>query len=195
MRSALRSRQNIHVTRKDIAQFAGITPALVTYYFPDKDSLIEATTVPIVAAMVEAVANCLSAARDERENLLRAIAILIDAYGRDAAIIDLFISYRCSKGDKLPDLLGTMEAVFLNFYDQWLQNHTDRPYDAEYLQRATIGMCKIVARRDYSGSKQDSARDSRRMKQAEAICAMLFEPMAKPGGMVPIAATGSAPAP
>ncbi len=67
MRNALRSRRNIHVTRKDIAQFAGVTPALVTYYFPEKDSLIEAATVPIVAAMVEAVKTCLSTGKMSRK--------------------------------------------------------------------------------------------------------------------------------
>ena len=194
MRVALRSRQNIYVTRKEIAQNAGVTPALVTYYFPEKDVLIEAATVPIVVAMVEAVENCLNGAGDPRERLLRAIDILIDHYARDAVIIDLFCTYRASKADALPDWMGRMEAAFVTFFDQWLQQNQDRIYDAVYLQKAAIGMCKIVARRDDPGSPPASSRDFRRMTQAEAICAMLLEPMAK-AEIVPVSAldAGSTP--
>lgn len=180
MRAALRSRHNIHVTRKEIAQCAGVTPALVTYYFPEKDSLIEATTVPIVDAMVESVKTCLNGERDPRQKLLQAVDILIASYARDAAIIDLFISYRASKADKLPDLMGEMDAAFVTFFGEWLQHNRDRIYDAVYLQKAVIGMCKIVARRGDPGSSGDeTTRDTQRMTQAEAICAMLLEPMAK----------------
>ena len=192
MRVALRSRQNIHVTRREVAQCASVTPALVTYYFPEKDGLIEAATVPVVVAMVEAVENCLIAAREPRAKLLQAVEILIDSYAKDAAIIDLFISYRNSKADKLPDLLGTMETAFVIFFDQWLQSNPDSIYDAVYLQKATIGMCKIVARRDHPGAVEDSSRDSRRSTQAEAICAMLFGPVYKADGSVPVSGPGSA---
>ncbi len=46
MRNALRTTKTVNVTRKDIASFAGVTPALVTYYFPERNGLIEAATFP-----------------------------------------------------------------------------------------------------------------------------------------------------
>ncbi len=193
MRAALRARQNIHVTRKEIAQCAGVTPALVTYYFPEKDDLVEAVTIPIVTAMVEAVHNSLCGAGDPRENLLQAIDVLIEAFAKDAVIIDLFIAHRGAKDDVLPDLIGGMEAALVDFFSHWLQGQPDRIYDAVYLQKAAIGMCKIVARRDRSETVQDASPDPRRMTRAEAICAMLLEPMAESEGHVPAVGTGPAP--
>ena len=154
--------------------------------------MIEAAAVPIVLAMVEAVGNCLLGGKEPREKLLEVIDILIGSYARDAVIIDLFIAYQASKADKLPDLIGSMEAALVTFFDHWLQDNQGRIYDAVYLQKAAIGMCKIVARREQPGSLQVSSPDLRRMTQAEAICAMLLEPMAKADGTAPVSGTGSA---
>ncbi len=74
-----------------------------------------------------------------------------------------------------------METAFSTYFNHWLQKNPDRFYDAEYLQKATIGMCKIVARRDSPGSIEDSLRHSQPMTRAKAICAMLLEPMSKLG--------------
>ena len=89
MRDALRARQNIHVTRKEVAQYAGVTPALITYYFQEKDSLIEAAAVPIVVTMVEAVESYLRGGKEPRDKLRHVVEILLESYARDAVIIDL----------------------------------------------------------------------------------------------------------
>ena len=182
MRDALRARQNIHVTRKEVAQYAGVTPALITYYFQEKDSLIEAAAVPIVVTMVEAVESYLRGGKEPRDKLRHVVEILLESYARDAVIIDLFIAYQSSRADKLPDLIGNMEAALLTFFEQLLQQKPSTVYDATYLQKATIGMCKIVARRGHPGSARDSSPDASQMTQAEAICAMLLEPMVKADG-------------
>ena len=184
MRAALRFRQNIHVSRKEIAQLAGVTPALVTYYFPEKDELIEAVTIPIVTAMVDAVHNSLSGTGDPRDRLLRAIDTLIDTYTTDATVVELFIVYQASKKHALPDLIGAMEVALLEFFDHWLSGQQGCIYDAAYLQKVAIGMCKIVARRDRAESSQDPSSESRRMTRAEAICAMLLESTALSGGSI-----------
>ena len=77
-------------SERKVAAYAGVTPALVTYYFPERDDLIEAVTLPIIDALVSSVENCLTRARDARGNLLEALVILLEYYARDAAIIDLF---------------------------------------------------------------------------------------------------------
>ena len=179
MRLALRTRNSVHVKRKDIAQYAGVTPALITYYFPEKDDLIEAVTLPVVDALVDGVDQCLKGLGSPRENLLKAVGLLIEYYARDAIIIELFVSYRASKADKIPDLLQKMEAAFTTFFEHWLQQNRDSVYDAVYLQKAAIGMCKIVARRCQEESVDDSRRVSEPMSQAEAICAILLQPVAK----------------
>lgn len=154
--------------------------------------MIEAAAVPVVVAMVEAVENCLLGEKEPREKLRQVVDILIESYAKDAVIIDLFIAYQGSRADKLPDLIGKMEAALLTFFDHWLRQNPSTVYDATYLQKATIGMCKIVARRDQPGSAKDSSPDARQMTQAEAICAMLLEPMLKAERMSPGAGTGSA---
>ena len=190
LRLALRERQNIHVTRKEIAQYARVTPALVTYYYPEKDNLIEAATFPIVDAMVDAVEKCLTGARSPQVNLLEAIDLLIASYARDAAIIDLFSAYRASKPDTLPDVLGRMDVAFKMFFDHWLKESKNSVYDAAYLQQAAIGMCKIVAPCRNPETLHDPRCEAQRTTQAEAICSILLNPMSRAETVKPSALEG-----
>ena len=73
MRVALRAQKTTNVTRKDIALHADVTPALVTYYFPERSSLIEAATLPIVQALIDKVKACTERDGAARQNLVEAL--------------------------------------------------------------------------------------------------------------------------
>ena len=90
MQVALRTLQTTNVTRKEIAWYAGVTPALVTYYFPERNALIEAATLPVVEALVDKVSACLEQTSSPQAALPHAVNVLLEYYARDAAIIDLF---------------------------------------------------------------------------------------------------------
>ena len=146
MRVALRALKNTNITRKDLARYAGVTPALVTYYFPERNTLIEAATLPVVRELVAEVRASLNRVGSAQQKLSRAVEILLQYYTRDAVIIQLFSEHSALAPDAaLPDLLGDLENAIRSFFESLQSTDRERVYDAVFLQMAMIGMCKSVA--------------------------------------------------
>ena len=177
LRAALRTLQNTKFTRKDVANHAGVTPALVTYYFPQRDSLVEAATLPIVQALVEKVRTCIERDGPARPRLLEAIGVLLDSYTRDAALIDLFSHHRASTPDtSLPDVLSELDAVVESFFEAWLVDHPGNDYDVAFLRKALMGACRNLARRRIQTTDGDRPDDDVCRRFAEMMCSMLLGP-------------------
>ena len=167
MRAALRSLGNTNVTRKDIALYAGVTPALVTYYFPERDALIEAATVPLVEALLINVKACLTEACSAKQQFLGAINVLLECYARDAVIIKLFEEHKTATPNaEIPDLLIELEKTLTTFFERWI-NDTGSVFDAKFLQKATIGTCKSVAGLTHHPERSDLAG---------MVCSLLLGP-------------------
>ncbi len=177
MRAALRSQQSTNITRKDIAFHAGVTPALVTYYFPERNSLIEAATLPIAQALVGTIRACFENHAPTRQDLVKAIEILLDCYMRDAIAIELFNHHRASTpGCVLPDLSRELDELLETFFERWLGENPGSVYDAEFLRKGLIGACKSIARRRIEASGQDMACAPDRRDVAEMACCMFLGP-------------------
>ena len=175
MRVALRTQQNTNVSRKEIALSAGVTPALVTYYFPERNSLIEAATLPIVQALVGKVRSCIERDGPGRRRLVEAIEVLLEYYGRDAVIISLFNHHRSSTPDTaLPDLLRELDICLRSFFEGWLFENPGSVYDATFLQKALMGACKSIARQRIEASGPDTAPDHARLAPADMVCSLLL---------------------
>ena len=168
MRAALRSLGNTNVTRKDIAGYAGVTPALVTYYFPERDSLIKAATLPVVETLVGDVKACLIEAGSARQQLLGGINVLLECYARNAVIVELFEEQQtATPSDQIPDLLNELETVLTTFFERWFDD-TGSVFDAKFMQKAMIGTCKSVASLLKTTGKSDLA---------EMVCSLLLGPV------------------
>ena len=177
MQVALRALQITNITRRDLARYAGVTPALVTYYFPERNTLIEAATLPVVEALVSKVVTCLNDIGPTRPRLLRAAEVMLEYYARDAVIIQLFGEHRALEPDaKLPDLLRDLETSLKSFFERWLMMTTDSVYSAEFLQRAAIGMCKSIAQLQNGMFGKETTEDAIRNDHAKMICDMLLQP-------------------
>ena len=177
MRCALRVMKTANVTRKDIATYAGVTPALVTYYFPDRNGLIEAATVPVMQNLVSAVASCFNALEPPRQQLWRAISILLEAFTHDGPIIQLFDQHRSSMAETaIPDLLGELDACLVSFFERWLQERSNTLYAATFLQKALVGICKSLGDDQATSSRQVDPDGSEPTARASMICAMLVGP-------------------
>ena len=74
----------------------------------------------------------------------------------------------------LPDLLGNLETSIEAFFERWLIMNKESSYYAGFLQRATIGMCKNIARHETVASGEDAFVEAMRVKHAEMICDMLL---------------------
>ena len=178
MQVALRTLQTTNVTRKEIAWYAGVTPALVTYYFPERNALIEAATLPVVEALVDKVSACLEQTSSAQLALPHAVAVLLEYYARDSAIIDLFSEYKASATNtEIPDLLKDLEDTVTSFFKRWLGENKTCVYDAEFLQKAMLGMCRAVARPKAEASARNAPQDQQQIEHADMVCYMLIGAM------------------
>ena len=75
MREIMKSKPKIDIQRREIAEFMGVTPALVGYYFPDKRSLIEEAASPLIDEYITQVKQSLSNAHNPLETFRRLIYI------------------------------------------------------------------------------------------------------------------------
>ena len=176
MRAALRSLGNTNVTRKDIAGYAGVTPALVTYYFPERDALIKAATLPVVETLVIDVKACLIEVGLPRQQLLGIIDVLLECYARDAIIIELFEAHKTATPTaEFPDLLNDLETALTTFFESWIDD-TGSVFDAKFLQKAMLGMCKSVASllKTMPGK---ASHNSGKSDLAEMVCSLLLGPV------------------
>ena len=177
MRVALRAQQHSNVSRKDVALQAGVTPALVTYYFPERRRLIEAATLPIVQALVGKIKGCTERNGEARRHLVEATEILLEYYTRDAVIIALFDHHRASTPDSaLPDLSRELDACLTLFFERWLSENPGSVYDADFLQKALVGACKSMTRRRIAASDRDTTDDLDYRGSAETVCSLVLGP-------------------
>ncbi len=152
-----------------------MTPALVTYYFPERTRLIEAATLPVVQGLVDRVRACTEHDGPARQRVFRAIEILLEFYARDAAVIALFDQHRASTPDAaLPDLSKDLDGVVESVFEAWLIDHPDSLYDATFLRKAMIGACKTLARQRTEASPRDALDDQDRRRFAEMMCSLLM---------------------
>ena len=180
MRAALRAAQNTTVSRKDVAGHAGVTPALVTYYFPERTDLIEAATLPVVSALVDRTRSCFEHEGSARQRLCQVIEALLDAYTRDAAVIALYSHHRASTPEtSLPDLLKDFHTLVEAFFEAWLIEHPGSVYDAAFLRKAMVGACRNLAPRRIEPPDLCNPNDLGCRGTAEMICSMLLGPTAR----------------
>ena len=165
------------MTRKDIASYAGVTPALVTYYFPDRNGLVEAATLPVVQALVDAVANCFDELGPARQQLSQAIVLMLEAFTHDGPILRLFNQHRSSTAETaMPDLLGKLDACLVAFFEGWLTENEKTTYDAVFLQKASIGICRSIGNHHAAMARDVACETSEQTRRASMICAMLVGP-------------------
>ncbi len=179
MRDALRNLPTNNVTRKDIARFAGVTPALVTYYFPERNALIEAATVPIIEDLARLIDERLTRSVEPHSRLLQVVTDILACYFKDIAIIELYIAHRRSLNDETaPDGVQDASRSITAFFDEWLSCFPKCHYDGRFLTNALLGICRSIALH-HGGEKASDAggcdSPSLHAIYAEMICRILVD--------------------
>ena len=165
MQDALRALQSNIITRKDIARFAGVTPALVTYYFPERNTLVEAATAPIVEKLATCIQGWVSKDVELNCILMNIIIELLSCYSKDIAILELYVSYRRSIDQRRPDDgLEQISSSITEFFDRWfassrLSSSTQHGHDGAFMTNALLGICRAVAYNQLSKHYLSSPQD------------------------------------
>ncbi len=144
-RDLIRAQSSSEISRKDIAQFVGVTPALVSYYFPSQFDLIEAVTKPVVKIYSEKVKAIVQSDKTSLAKLQNLVSLFVECHMVDGKIIESFSRLvRPSPGYSDQDYLLLMSNDVVNFLRDFLRENTRGFYDAEFVANALWGACKFV---------------------------------------------------
>ncbi len=146
-RSILRTRPTPGVSRRAVAEVAGVTPALVSYYFPENESLISAATRPIVGARIHELRAILDAGDSRHSRLVRIVSLFVSLNQTEAHLVDHAIEF--CRVDTLDATQGSLlrdtSARLIDFYREGVAHDGWRPLDPILFFIALWGMCKSVA--------------------------------------------------
>lgn len=145
-RGLFRSRAKHEISRQDIARKAGMTPALMTYYFDTKADLVLAATKPVVA---EAIAELMAVLDQQAPFPVRFREVILhfmDFAARNAPILDLFIESTLESGDEeARNLIVTCLDRLGNFFAAAVEaGAISRDTNPRFLLLTLWGTCRSV---------------------------------------------------
>jgi AcrR family transcriptional regulator len=157
LRAMMRDNAFKDYSRKNLAMYSGVTPALITYYFPNWQALVEEATEPVIAGYFHELRSVVKSDEGPMERLRKIIRLLIGCHLRDGEILRAYIDLK-----RLDDTRGSLDYVDLmfkelaGFIDILIGGDLSRPSDAEVLQCAIWGMCEFVTRGNLEAARASS---------------------------------------
>ena len=147
-RLAMRERPRADLQRNEIARFAGVTPALISYYFPDRSHLFEAAAHPVIESYVADVRLIIGSNSPLIERLNDLIFLFVKFNYKEGHLLDFYLEH-IEKTDSHENIL-LLEEIYkemLAFFEELLKTKTIRGESAGVIQSMLWGMCKHTARR------------------------------------------------
>ena len=181
-RDALKSKPRIDMQRREIAIFAGVTPALVSYYYPDKWDLFAAAARPIVEAYVEEVRETLRQVTGPRLKVLCLVNLFIDFNFHQGHLLDFYLenSERMARKEDLR-ALDEIYQEMLMFFETLLRDGLVRGVSPEFIQSTLWGSCKYLAQQpklvELAASPE---KDRTLLSMAEGLCEIFLNGAATP---------------
>ena len=147
-RTALRDRPTADLQRKEIAEHARVTPALISYYFPDRSSLFQAAAQPVIDEYADQLRNILANNNELTSKLRSLVNLYISFNYSEGYLLDFYLGH-CKRADYTEGLeqLKAAYSDIIGFFDELLRMQLLRGGCSSTLQSMLWGMCKNVADR------------------------------------------------
>ena len=176
-RTILRSRPQIDLNRKELADAAGVTPALVTYYFHDQPSLIEAVAQPIVDAYLTELKALLKQNISVEKRFRQLVILFLRISRKDGQLIDSYINYVKRTSSSQGSFLSGAFFELSRFFTECEEKNYFRSTNIAFLQTLMWGACKTVAQTE--GLNQllfgtDIDEHDLEIRQADMIISLLI---------------------
>lgn len=145
-RHLMNEKPKVDLQRREIALAAGVTAALVSYYFPDKWDLVAAAGQPTIDAYV-AEARAIVRATDDPYRQLKAITYLFLEFNfRNSYLLDFYFE-NSERMSRKADMVAVREVTreIQGFFDGLLQKGILRGDSPAFVQSALWGLCKHLA--------------------------------------------------
>ncbi|RYB03259.1 TetR/AcrR family transcriptional regulator [Lichenibacterium ramalinae] len=189
-REALKAKPKIDLQRREIALAAGVTPALVSYYYPDKWDLLAAAAKPVIESYTAEVRAILGDEGSPHRKVLALTYLFIDFNFQHGYLLDFYLenSARMARQDDmrhLQEVYGEMMA----FFDGLLRDGLMRGDSPAFIQASLWGLCKYVAQQpSLAGLGDAPERDAVLRAQAAKVCDLFLNgaatgSMAEMGGV------------
>lgn len=145
-RKALRNKLTVDLQRKEIAETARVTPALISYYFPDRSSLFKAAAQPVIDEYVDGLRQILASTDELTSKLRRLVGLYINFNYNEGYLLDFYLQHSKQVGDAegLRALKTAYEEI-VGLFDEMMQMRLLRDGCASTLNSMLWGMCKHVA--------------------------------------------------
>ncbi len=152
MREIMKAKPKIEIQRREIADYMGVTPALVGYYFPDKRSLIEEAADPLIDAYISQVKSSLAMINDPLEGLRSLVYIFLKFNQESGYLLDFYIEHVTTRKNhnSLPKLREVYEEMN-GFFSELMRTGLIRGEDPRLVQSAVWGMCRYVGQQQNIG--------------------------------------------
>lgn len=181
-RDALKIKPKVDMQRREIALIAGVTPALVSYYYPDKWDLLAAAAKPVVETYTEGVRTIMCSKDQPHFKILSLTHLFIDFNFRHGYLLDFYLENTAKMARQedlqdLQDIYGEMIA----FFSDLLRNGLIRGDSPAFIQSSLWGLCKSIAQQPHLAHLADSVERDRLLRaQAERVCELFLNGAATP---------------
>ena len=135
----------MELNRTNLAALAGVTPALVTYYFPNQPSLIEAVAQPLLERYLTDLKTILAQPVPVEARLRELIKLFLRISRNDGRLVDGYIDFvRRTSNTQGQFLQGAYLELTRFFHECEVKNYFAKT-NIPFSQTALWGICKIVA--------------------------------------------------
>lgn len=165
-RSYLQSNRKVSLTRTEIAQGCGVTPALISYYFKDKRSLLDAVTKPLLKSYRARLNSIFSSQTDARDRMHRVIRLLLELNTEDAFLVDHALR-RIGRADLDAEdrvAVDAIQGAIAELVRELLRSGEWRAADPALAETALWGICRALGENfrhgDFAEAPEAEASDT-----------------------------------
>lgn len=167
----LRSQMAAQVSSKAVAEVAGVTPALVSYYFPDKSSLLDAATRPVVEKHLTALKRILESEDDPQTKLREVITVFIEANTADHQLLEHHLDFGLDgTADAGPheESVRLLRRQLVAFLEAGMAAGAWGRFDPAFVVTALWGICRSIAQSSQGGSPSHQEEPGQERARAQA---------------------------
>lgn len=113
-RKVMQRRPTMDIQRREIADVVGVTPALINYYFPDKWTLLEAASYPVINDLVTTVEELLDSPQPSTQKIEDLIEIYLTFHSKSGYAMSYYIisSRKLKKWENFDLLKACRDRVY-----------------------------------------------------------------------------------
>lgn len=173
LRDLLRSDRCQDLSRKTVAAHAGVTPALISYYFAKKERLLLEAVAPVIGTYADEICLIADMQQPADAKVRQVITILIRLYKRDGRIFDIYRDV-AGRGDPATDQIVRITSALSRIFDPDEKTRATLNLDALILQGAIWGMCRFAAQAEENAIFEDDEPYQERLPSRLAATLMSF---------------------